>query len=149
MSGEPKRELLRHMVATVAFRGRVAVEGSPAEFSRFRVHASARTPGEILAHIGDLLTGTRLLLSGDYATIASEPLGWNEEIARFYYAAAELDDFLASDASIAYPVERFVQGPVGDALTHVGQIVLLRRIFGSPVTETPYFTADIRPLPAS
>jgi hypothetical protein len=42
-------------------------------------------------------------------------------------------------------VEKFVQGPIGDALTHVGQLVFLRRIAGAPVKQEPYFTAEITP----
>jgi hypothetical protein len=143
MSLDPKRELLRHMVATVVFRGRVAVESAPPEFAHFRINESTRTPAEILAHIGDLLAGTHLLLRGEFATLASEPLEWADEIARFFTAAEQLVAFLASEEPLAYPVEKFVQGPIGDALTHVGQIVMLRRVFGAPVRSVPYFTAEI------
>jgi hypothetical protein len=82
-------------------------------------------------------------LRGEFATLASEPLEWADEIARFFTAAEQLVAFLASEEPLAYPVEKFVQGPIGDALTHVGQIVMLRRVFGAPVRSVPYFTAEI------
>ena len=138
-----RRELLRHMIATVAYRGGLAITDAPPDFAGFRAHETTRTPGEILAHIGDLLEGSYHLLKGEMVHLNSDPLPWNEEVARFFSAVTQLDLFLASDAPLAYPVERFVQGPIGDALTHVGQIVILRRMSGNPIRTAPYFTAEI------
>lgn len=145
MSVDPKRDLLRHMVATVAFRGRIAIAGAPAGFADLRVTESTRSPGEILAHIGDLLIGSHYLLKAEFVELVSEPLPWQEETERFFEAVKELDAFLASDSPLAHPVEKFVQGPIGDALTHIGQIVMLRRIAGAPIRQEPYFTVEIVP----
>jgi len=142
---EPKRELLRHLVATVAFRGRVAVSGAAEDFGDFRVDKTTRSPGEILAHIGDLMTGSLYLMKGEFIELTSAPRAWEKEIERFFASVADLDAFLATAAPIAFQVEKFVQGPIGDALTHVGQIVMLRRLFGDPVRPEPYFTAEIVP----
>jgi hypothetical protein len=79
MMEDGKRQLLRHLVATVAFRGRVAVDGAPPGFADLRITPDTRTPGEILAHIGDLLIGSHLLLRGDFVELASAPLAWDEE----------------------------------------------------------------------
>jgi len=111
----------------------------------FRVNEGTRAPGEILAHIGDLLEGSLHLLKGELIYLASPPLPWGEGVARFFSAAKLLDSHLASDAPLACPVEKLIQGPVGDALTHVGQLVMLRRMAGSPVRAVSYFTADIIP----
>lgn len=138
-----KREMLRHMVATVAYRGGLAITDMPADFSTFRAHETTRTPGEILAHIGDLLEGSLYLLKGEMKYLTSAPLPWNEEIARFFAAVQHLDEYLASDAPLACPVEKLIQGPIGDALTHVGQIVMQRRMAGSLIHAPGYFTADI------
>ena len=138
-----KREVLRHMVATVAYRGGLAVTDAPLDFATFRIHETTRTPGEILAHIGDLLEGSFHLLKGEMVFLTSEPLAWNEEVARFFKAVNLLDSYLASEAPLALPVEKLVQGPVGDALTHVGQIVMLRRMAGAPIRPAAYFTAEI------
>jgi len=142
---DAKREVLRHMVATVAYRGGVAVLGAPEGFALFRLNEEVRTPGEILAHIGDLLEGSIHLLKGELVHLTSTPLQWDQEVSRFFSAARRLDSFLASDAPLACPVEELVQGPVGDALTHVGQLVMLRRLAGSPVRAESYFTAEIIP----
>ena len=143
MSSDLKRELLRHLVATVAYRGGLAVVDAPASFAEFRTHETTRTPGEILAHIGDLLEGSRHLVKGEMVYLTSTPLPWKEEVARFFAAVNALDSYLASDGPLACPVERLVQGPIGDALTHVGQIVMLRRMAGFPIRSGEYFTAEI------
>ena len=143
MSTDSKRDVLRHMVATVAYRGGLAVTDAPEGFAAFRAHETTRTPAEILAHIGDLLEGSLHLVKGNMVHLESAPLPWEGGVARFFSAVRELDEYLASEAPLAYPVEKFVQGPVGDALTHVGQIVMLRRMAGSPIRSAAYFTADI------
>jgi hypothetical protein len=143
MTSDLKREVLRHMVATVAYRGGVAVAKTPSNFATFRAHETTRTPGEILAHIGDLLEGSLHLLKGEMVFLTSTPLPWNDEITRLFSAVKALDSYLATDAPLACPVEKLVQGPIGDALTHVGQIVMLRRMAGSPIHPEPYFTAEI------
>ena len=140
-----KREVLRHFVATVVYRGVVALSGAPENFAVFRVHEGTRTPGEILAHIGDLLEGALYLVKGEFVYLAASPLPWSEELSRFFSAAKRFDSYLASEAPLACPVEKLIQGPVGDALTHVGQLVLLRRMAGSPVRAESYFTAEIEP----
>ncbi len=138
-----KREVLRHMVATVAYRGGLACVDAPESFASFRAHKSTRTPGEILAHIGDLLEGSLHLVKGEMVYLTSTPLPWKEEVSRFFTAVKALDVYLASAAPLACPVEKLVQGPIGDALTHVGQIVMLRRMSGNPIRSAAYFTAEI------
>jgi hypothetical protein len=140
-----KRYLLRHLVATVAYRGGIAVSDAPENFSAFRVDQTARTPGEILAHIGDLLEGSVYLVKGEFVYLTSSPLPWSEEVSRFFSAVQGFDAFLKSDALLACPVEKLIQGPIGDALTHVGQIVMLRRLAGKPVRVESYFTVEIVP----
>jgi len=138
-----KREVLRHMVATVAYRGGLAVVDAPESFAEFRAHETTRTPGELLAHIGDLLEGSLHLLKGEMVYLTSTPLPWKDEVTRFFSAVKNLDLYLASEAPLGCPVEKLVQGPIGDALTHVGQIVMLRRMSGNPIRPAGYFTAEI------
>ena len=138
-----KREVLRHLVATVAYRGGLACVDAPESFASFRATSTTRTPGEILAHIGDLLEGSLHLVKGEMVYLTSTPLPWKEEVKRFFTAVKAFDVYLASDAPLACPVEKLVQGPIGDALTHVGQIVMLRRMSGNPIRSAAYFTAEI------
>jgi len=143
LTKDAKRELLRHLVATVAYRGGVAISDAPENFAGFRINEDVRTPGEILAHIGDLLDGSIYLLKGEMVYLTSSPLQWDDEVSRFFLAGERLDSYLASNAPLVCPVEKLIQGPIGDALTHVGQLVMLRRLAGNPVRVESYFTAEI------
>jgi hypothetical protein len=146
MTFDLKRELLRHLVAALTFRAKIAVSDAPPNFAAFKVDESIRTPAEILAQLGDLLQGSLFLMQGELIYLNSAPLpAWDEEVKRFFSAAKEFDSFLASDAPLNQPIEKITQGPIADALTHVGQIVMLRRAAGSPVRAESYFTAEIIP----
>ena len=138
-----KRAMLRHTVATLAYRGGKAVANAPEGFAEFRVNDSTRTPGQILAHIGDLLDWALSIASGKQTWHNSEPLGWDAEIARFFAMLAAFDAYLASDNPLHGPEENLFQGPVADALTHVGQIAMLRRIAGGPMKGENYYRAEI------
>jgi hypothetical protein len=135
--------LLRHTVATLAYRGGKVLRGAPPEFATFRAGPSTRTPGEILAHLGDLLDWAVSLVDGKQAWHNSPPLDWDAGIARFFHALETFDQRLANTASPGAPVEKLFQGPVADSLAHVGQIALLRRLAGSPVRAENYMVADI------
>jgi hypothetical protein len=143
MNKDLKREFLRHTVATVAYRGGKAIKDAPVGFADFRASETTRTPLQILAHIGDLFDWAISMAKGKTVWNDAQPLAWNEESERFFAAVKKFDDFLASDNEIAKSVEKLFQGPVADALTHVGQINLLRRMFDAPVKGENYFRAEI------
>jgi len=146
-----KRQLLRHTLATLAYRGGKAISQAPDNFAAFRIYETTRTPGEILAHIGDLLDWALRTSQGEHVYKNSVPMPWKEESARFFAALNALDlhdsptkaSYLASDAPLGYAAEKIFQGPIADALTHVGQIALLRRMAGAPVRGENYFVAEI------
>lgn len=142
-SPDPKRELLRHTLATLAYRGGKAVRNAPAGFAEFRGCASGRSAGQILAHVGDLLDWGLSIAQGKQTWKSSEPLPWGKETARFFAALKTFDDCLASAEPLHVPAERLFQGPIADALTHVGQVALLRRMAGLPVKGENYFLADV------
>jgi hypothetical protein len=137
------REMLRHALATLAYRGGKAVRGAPDRFGDFKTEAAIRTPGQVLAHVGDLLDWSIELADGRHVWHDSPPQSWPEELARFFQALARLDARLASDVPLGFSEKQLLQGPIADALTHVGQITMLRRMFGSPVRGENYLKADI------
>lgn len=142
-SSDPQRQMLRHTLATLAYRGGKAVRGAPDGFESFRAGDSSRTPGEILAHIGDLFDWAFWLAQGEHRWRNSTPLLWDQEVTRFFSLVERFDVYLASDAPLGFSAERLFQGPIADALTHVGQIAMLRRMAGSPVRGENYFKAEI------
>jgi hypothetical protein len=142
-----KRELLRQTVATVAYRGAKAVRHAPAGFADFRAGAgpsdAPRTPGQILAHIGDLYDWALSIAAGQEKWQDSEPLPWDREVERFFAALKKFDDYLASSEPLHDAPEKLFQGAVADSLTHIGQISILRRMAGSPVKGENYYEASI------
>lgn len=142
-SSDPKRELLRHTLATLAYRGGKTLRDAPANFSGFSAGHGLRSPGEILAHIGDLLDWALSIAMGQQKWHNSDALPWEQGTERFFAALERLDAFLASGETVQVPMEKLFQGPIADALTHVGQIAILRRMAGAPVKGENYFVAEI------
>ena len=143
-SGDPKREMLRHTVGTLAYRGGKTLRNAPAGFAEFKAGEGTRTPGQILAHLGDLLDWASSIAKGQQKYRESQPLPWEQEVERFFLALKKFDDCLASNEPLQAPVEKLFQGPVADALTHVGQIGILRRLAGGPVKGENYYVAEIQ-----
>jgi hypothetical protein len=139
------RQFLRHATATIAYRGAKTLRGAPPEFAHFKASPTTRTPLEILAHIGDLLEVSAARLRGPAQWKEARPDTWELQSARFHAALASIDAALASDAPIEAPLDKWYQGPFADALTHIGQLAMLRRMFGAPMKGEAYFFADVRP----
>jgi hypothetical protein len=140
---DTKREMLRHTVATLAYRGGKALRGAPEGFADFRVSEASRSAGQILAHIGDLFDWALWLAKGKHEWHDSAPLPWEQGAERFFSALGAFDAYLASELPLGRPPEKLFQGPVADALTHVGQIAMMRRLAGAPVRGENYFLAEI------
>jgi hypothetical protein len=137
------RPFLRHALATLAYRaGKVIRSGSEAT-AGFDAGAGCRTPVEIVAHWGDILSWALRLAEGNERWIGSEPASWDTEVERFYSTLKQLDDYLASDAPLHAPAASLLQGPIADALTHVGQLAMLLRLAGTPVKGENYYKAAI------
>lgn len=137
------RTLLRHTLATLAYRGGKAIRNAPASFASYGSPETSRTPAKILAHIGDLMHWGLSMADGSRKWNDSTPLAWDKESERFFAALKKFDDYLASDKPLQAPVEKLFQGPIADALTHVGQIAMLRRMAGCPIKGENYYVADI------
>ena len=140
---DPKRDLLRHIVATVAYRGGKAVRDVSETFAAFKAADSARTAVQILAHVGDLYDWALSISKGAPAWHDSAPLPWDREVQRFFDTLARFDAYLASDAALGCAPELLFQGPIADSLTHVGQLTMLRRLAGVRMRSENYFKADI------
>lgn len=142
-TSDPKRELLRHSLATLAYRGGKAVRNASEGFRAFQADGGVRTPGQILTHIGDLMDWGLSMANGKREWHDSKPQAWKEEVERFFASLKKFDDFLASSEPMQAPPEKLFQGPIADALTHVGQIAILRRLAEDPVKGENYYKAEI------
>ncbi|MGC1460843.1 MAG: hypothetical protein WA802_01495 [Terracidiphilus sp.] len=135
------RELLRHTLATLAYRVARALEDSPDSFAVF--DGAGRTPAQILAHMGDLFDWALSMAEGQQRWHNSNPIPWDDEQKRFFAALGAFDAYLTSGERIHAPIERLFQGPVADALTHVGQLAMLRRLAQCAIRGENYYVAEI------
>ncbi len=137
------RAFLRHTVATIAYRGAKAIRNAGPSFADYSCGDTSRTPVRILAHIGDLMDWALTMSEGRREWKDSLPLPWEKECERFFAAVKKLDDYLASEKPLQVSAEKLFQSALADALTHIGQIAMLRRIAGVPIKGENYYVADI------
>lgn len=142
-ANDPGRQLLRHTVATLAYRAGKTLRDAPASFATFAASENCRKPAQILAHMGDLFDWALSIAQGKQAWNDSQPLPWQQEVERFFRTLQAFDGYLASDAPLAASPEKLFQGPVADALTHTGQIAILRRLADCPIRGENYYRAEI------
>ncbi|MGA2538319.1 MAG: hypothetical protein ABSF53_20075 [Terracidiphilus sp.] len=133
--------MLRHMLASLAYRAARALDGAPDHFAGFA--GAGRMPVQILAHMGDLFDWALSAAVGKERWHASQPQVWRDEKRRFFQSLQAFDSFLASDGELKAPIERLIQGPVTDALSHVGQLAMLRRLSGRPIHGENFYVAAI------
>ena len=138
-----ERTLLRHMLATIAYRGGKVLRDAPDGFGAVSAGPGSRTAVQILAHIADLFAWGLALANGEHRWSETESDDWDAQVDRFHAGLVAVDARLASPEPLGRPAARLLQGPFTDALTHVGQIAMLRRIAGSPVSGENYFKAEI------
>ena len=143
MGSDDSRQMLRHTVATLAYRAGKALRGAPESFAQFSSGDKGRTPAKILAHMGDLLDWALSIAKDKQEWHDSTPLPWAQEVERFFKALQAFDDYLASDLPLGTPPEKLFQGAIADALTHTGQINMLRRMAGCPIRGENYYRAEI------
>ncbi|MFZ1132837.1 MAG: hypothetical protein WBV31_06535 [Terriglobales bacterium] len=137
------RTLLRHTLATLAYRGAKAIRNAGPGFADYGSPETSRTPAKILAHMGDLMDWGLSMADGRREWHDSAPLSWEKECERFFTSLKQFDDYLASEKPLQAPAEKLFQGPIADALTHVGQIAMLRRMAGVPVKGENYYVAEV------
>ena len=142
MSPDPQRQLLRHLIATLAYRTAKTVRGAPDAFADYQAPGGVKTPVRVLAHMGDLMEWALRMAQGNKEWRETTPLPLEQESERFFGSLQAMDDFLASEAPLQ-SVERLVQGPIVDAITHAGQLAMLRRQAGSPIRAEAYFISEI------
>ena len=105
-SSDAKREFFRHTLAMLAYRAGKTFRDAPAGFADFRAGEGLRTPGQILAHMGDLFDWALSIAEGQQKWQDSKPLSWNRGVERFFAALKKFDDFLASSKLIEEPLEQ-------------------------------------------
>ncbi len=137
------RELLRHCLATIAYRGGKVLRDAPESFGDYKADKTSRTPEQIVAHMGDLFDWALSIAKGKEAWHDAKPLPWGQEVSRFFDSLKKFDDYLCGDEPLQASPEKLFQGPVADAVNHIGQLAMLRRMAGVPIRGENYYVADI------
>ncbi len=135
--------MLRHTLATLAYRAGKVLRDAPADFQAYQPSEGVRTPGEILAHMSDLMDWALSIVNQKQAWTDSPVQPWDADVRRFFESLSRLDAALAGPLPAEVSAERLFQGPVADALWHVGQLAMLRRMAGAPIRGENYFKAEI------
>jgi hypothetical protein len=139
-----KRALLRHFLAAITYRTQKALRDAPDSFGSFRVAPKVRTPHELIHHMDSLMGYARTFFTG--GEYRQEMLSeFSAEILRLHATLEDLARHLETDTPLqGITPERMLQGPLADAMTHAGQIALLRRLAASPVPPENFIYADVR-----
>ena len=138
---DPTRALMRHFLGTLAYRSRKSIAGAPAGFGEFS--GAGKTPSAIVSHMGDLLEWAISWFDTQHWKPANGS-DWDENVVRYFDLLKNLDALLASDAPLrCHNEERMMQGPLADAMTHVGQLAMLRRMSGAPTSPENFAEAPV------
>jgi hypothetical protein len=137
------KDLLRHFLATLAFRIRHILNDAPEGFEDFEVGLDTRTPGQILNHINRILHFTELTCRGKQPGLP-EDVSWIEAIETFHSLLTKLDKTIVKTDLSDDQIRQLFQGPWCDAMTHVGQLTMLRRLYGAPLTMVNFYRAEIK-----
>jgi hypothetical protein len=141
---DPACRMIRHTLATLAYRASKAVRGAPENFGAFRIGPTTRMPGEILAHMGDLMAWALTIAQHRTEWHVSTVQSWPDNVHRLFAGITALDEYLASGAAFDTTLlGQLFQGPIADALTHTGQLTMLRRLAAAPVRGENYQRALI------
>jgi hypothetical protein len=143
-TGSEKRDLLRHAVATLAYRAEKALRDTPASFAGLRLSPSSRSALEIVSHLGDLMEWGERMALGQYHWEARPAAEWEAACERFFRSVKALDEAIVQASFDEYPAEMIFQGPIADALTHVGQLSIMRGVAGAAVRPESYARAEIQ-----
>ncbi len=144
---ETEVRVLRHLLATLAYRGGKAIRNAQSDFANFSPPGAKNTPLALLSHLSDLIewahrwTSETSCAAPAYQT--AQPSEWDEEVRRFHDALANFDAYLAGGPDLPNNLDVLLQAPIADAFTHVGQISLLRRLAGDPVPGEAFRLAPI------
>lgn len=139
---DAERRLLQHVLAAIAYRTQKAIRGAPPQYPEFRAGPGVRTPHALLWHMTSVLGYARTFFVGGEWRPAPEER-FEDEVSRFHAVLADLNRLIGERSFGETSARRLLQGPLADAMTHAGQLAILRRLAGSPIPPENFIEADI------
>jgi hypothetical protein len=137
------RLVVRQLTATLAYRAAKVLRDAPPGFGSASFGTTTRRPVQIVAHLADLMAWGVTIAQGPIVWKAEGSDDWNTEVNRFFTGLEALDRELATEGPFAGSLDKLIAGPLADALTHVGQLAMLRGMSGAPVRPESYARAEI------
>jgi hypothetical protein len=133
---------LLRMVEGLAFRYRWATENLSEENIKFKPHPTSMSVEEVNAHIFDLVDSTNRVFGGEkqnkdslnsFHKLRIKSLNILADLSERLKEMSDEDlSEIEKNTSRKLPFWYWINGPLADALTHVGQITSWRRIAGNP-----------------
>ena len=144
---DDKRAMLLHFLAALAYRSQKALRGAPASFGGFEAGNQVRNPQWLVRHMDSVLGYALTTFEGEPAAYRNEPLATlDDEVLRFHGKLEALARHLRAGTALrGIEPEQLLQGPFADAMTHAGQLAMLRRLAGSPIPPENFIVAEISP----
>ncbi|WP_010182247.1 hypothetical protein [Aquimarina agarilytica] len=140
-----KNAFLRHTLATILYRFKKSLSTTESNFGTFNVGSEARTPNTIINHMYEVLCYARTLITTDQydapsikslTTITDKAELFNTELAKI--------DALLTHKTLSFDEAKpLIQGPFSDILTHIGQLSMMSRLHGNPISGEDFSTASI------
>jgi hypothetical protein len=140
---DASNQWLRHTLATLAYRAEKALRNAPQDFAEYRASPRSRSALGLVAHLGDLMEWAVRMTRGEMRWRPVPQTSWPGANDRFFTGLADLDAALANEPPECLPHEIIFQGPIADALTHIGQLNMMRGMHGTPVRPESYARASI------
>jgi hypothetical protein len=137
-----QRSLLRHFLAAIAYRAQKALRDAPDSYANFQAGMSVRTPHELVRHMTSVLGYARTLFLGGVWRPQILPV-FHDEVARLHEVIEDLGRLIETGQAPGISPEQLLQGPLSDAMTHVGQLAMLRRLSGAPVAPENFVFAKV------
>ncbi len=138
---DTERQLLKHLLAALVYRFTKSIKDVENEFWNFKVKDGVRTPHQLVVHIINVLGYVKTFFIGGKFRAKMQDV--ENDVNRFYEIIQELDKLISKDELREIHPKKLLQGPLSDSMTHIGQIAMIRRIFGSPIAPENFVFADI------
>lgn len=137
-AGLTATNVLARMIDGLGFRYHWATEGLREEDLAFRPVDSSMSIQEVMLHVYDLAYGTHRKFGGEAEKDRRPEQVRERTLALYAGLRQQLEDMddvvlaerIANDET--WSIWFWINGPIADALTHVGQITSWRRMAGNP-----------------
>ncbi len=133
---------IQHFLKVLSYRFEKAIHNAAESYPKHASGHGIRTPLELLGHMNGVLEFAISSLKNQPRRNIPEQ-SWQEQITLYYEKLKELNQLMQENSFDTDTLERILQGPLADAMTHIGQLAMMRRLANSAIAGENYFAADM------